>query len=409
MVAQCGSEGPAAYLQFTMDGLERTTSQRGADTWTYDWPNGYRIGPWDTADDVSVREFTVRLFDKNPEFHGTNMDKEFDINCAGNPIAYEEAGAEPAKFTCNTNEATVKFRVVQEYSLPWARQQALAEKFSPILYYHPDDPYVVMPVEATLEHSDLMKKTTCPGGHGPKWCKKLVDSTPTAQEIAGFGGDHFLKRQVPNTCSGVLCTVGQRYAAYYQDQIRHDATNPPTVYARVVSDATATGDARIVVQYWFHLWFNDWNNKHENDWEGIMVIVRPDETVDRVMYWQHYGGDTRNPTTEDVRWEKHVHPDGTHSHLVTYVAKDSHASYFTTSLGETLPDVTRGDGTRLGLGEYALPIIDGTEPWLQFNGRWGARPCAAVLCNWGGHGPSEKGDKWNAPVRYAEREPGPTG
>jgi hypothetical protein len=27
-----------------------------------------------------------------------------------------------------------------------------------------------------------------------------------------------------------------------------------------------------VVQYWFFWYFNDWNDKHEGDWEGVQVL-----------------------------------------------------------------------------------------------------------------------------------------
>jgi hypothetical protein len=52
------------------------------------------------------------------------------------------------------------------------------------------------------------------------------------------------------------------------------------------------------VQYWFYWYFNDWNNKHESDWEGHHAPV-PAASVEEALagqpiavgYSQHEGGE----------------------------------------------------------------------------------------------------------------------
>ena len=105
------------------------------------------------------------------------------------------------------------------------------------------------------------------------------------------------------------------------------ATGAPTTYARVVSE-----DGRTALEYWFFYIFNDFNNKHEGDWEMIQLDF-PAATRRRrwrvapsaVGYSQHDGA-------ERAAWDaaKLEKVDGTHP--VVYPAEGSHANYYEPAL-----------------------------------------------------------------------------
>jgi hypothetical protein len=44
---------------------------------------------------------------------------------------------------------------------------------------------------------------------------------------------------------------------------------PPVTYARIVRQP---GRAGLVLQYWFFYWFNQFNDLHEADWEGMQIV-----------------------------------------------------------------------------------------------------------------------------------------
>ena len=54
---------------------------------------------------------------------------------------------------------------------------------------------------------------------------------------------------------------------------------------------------RLALQYWFYYPFNDWNNKHETDWEFVQVVFGADasDALDAgpvaVGYSQHEGAE----------------------------------------------------------------------------------------------------------------------
>ena len=43
---------------------------------------------------------------------------------------------------------------------------------------------------------------------------------------------------------------------------------PPITYAHI---ATQKGHSGFVVQYWFFYYFNQFNDLHEGDWEGMQI------------------------------------------------------------------------------------------------------------------------------------------
>ena len=95
---------------------------------------------------------------------------------------------------------------------------------------------------------------------------------------------------------------------------------------------TEEGREGLAVQYWLYYPFNDFNNKHESDWEMIQVEFAASDAATaltqdptRVGYSQHEGVEIAD--WGDVKLEV---VDGTHP--VVHPAAGSHANYYDAAL-----------------------------------------------------------------------------
>lgn len=191
---------------------------------------------------------------------------------------------------------------------------------------------------------------------------------------------------------------------------------PRTVYGRVRRDGGLK-----VLQYWLFYYYNDWWNQHEADWEVVMVFLDEADRPVTVACSSHLAGSWRSwAATEPVGGEK--------QHPRVYVARGSHALYFSAAEGVhdavlhqpwAIFDVqgrltVRGQKDSVGrpvLGDesYELRVIpEGADAvatddpgwndwwWLQFEGRWGAKD--------GVRSPAvqEGGLRWNHPTIWAK-------
>ena len=199
---------------------------------------------------------------------------------------------------------------------------------------------------------------------------------------------------------------------YDRDGKRFARGKPSIAYAHIVAQPAdpnaASDDGRLSLQYWFFYYFNDFNDKHEADWENIKLFF-PVGTVEAALqtspesagYAQHEGG-------EYADWDSDkVEKVGTHP--VVYSAVGSHASYYSSSLWLGLSstegfgcDDTRGPGHEVRLGAVLLPARaeSRTSPfaWVNYEGRWGQKLPGA---NNGPTGPNMK-PSWSAPFEWQE-------
>jgi hypothetical protein len=139
----------------------------------------------------------------------------------------------------------------------------------------------------------------------------------------------------------------------------------------------------MMVQYWFFWYYNDWNNIHEADWEGIVLFWDEISDVakaiatppDRVGYAQHGGGELADWGDDKLTLENGTHP-------VTFAAAGAHASFYTSNTylgwGENGTgfgcDITDAPNQRVEVKAVLIPYeIDpnGEFAWLLYGGRWG--------------------------------------
>ena len=195
-------------------------------------------------------------------------------------------------------------------------EQQLAEKYAPVVGLKQHEP--------CAEH-----RRALPAGAGR-------DGARAAGRRAARAGRHGREdaRRLPPTCTGRATGTGSTSRAdpldagcsYEQWFNRIAAGKPTTAYAHIVAE-----QGKLALQYWFYYPFNDWNNKHESDWEMIQLVFDAataeqalGQTPALVGYSQHEGAESA--TWDDEKLEKR---DG---HPVVYPGAGSHANQFVQSL-----------------------------------------------------------------------------
>jgi hypothetical protein len=265
----------------------------------------------------------------------------------------------------------------------------LAQKYSPVIVVRDQatpcgdgEPYVPTAVETVLGNSDV----TLVGPEGQSF------AAPTAADLAGKTDGWYL--DLP----GNPLSPGCDYETWFRTAA---AGKPSTVYARVTTDP-AHAD-KLVLQYWLFWVFNDWNDKHEGDWEMIQLdfpATTPEQALtvapESTAFAQHEGSEVALWTADKV------HKDG--DHVAVYPGQGSHAAYYTQAqwFGKSAAagfgcDNTTAMGREVRPGVVMMPATPrGEFGWLSFTGRWGQE---APSFNNGPTGPNTK-TQWAEPVQW---------
>ena len=218
---------------------------------------------------------------------------------------------------------------------------------------------------------------------------------PGADDLADLGGGFYLDFPGDALTPGCL---------YEQDHDRFNAGHPSVVYAHIVHDDEHPDV--LALQYWLYWYYNDWNNKHESDWEFVQLLFPAGSVTEAlatepmsVGYAQHEGGEWADWDDAELQRE------GTHP--VVYSSQRSHASYFAPAvyIGRSASegfgcDHTESPSTRIEPDVVVLPdhVDDPGDPlaWIGFEGRWGERHGGP---NNGPTGPNTK-PQWSDPVGW---------
>jgi hypothetical protein len=227
---------------------------------------------------------------------------------------------------------------------------------------------------------------------------KTVKPAPSAGDITGLDDTNYLN--LPGDPLNAGCTYAKDF-----DALRRAGKAPPISYAHI---ARETGHRGLVVQYWFFWYFNQFNDLHEGDWEGMQIAFDADTAAEalkqgpsRIAVFQHGGG-------EAVDWDDgEVEKEGTHP--VVYPAAGSHATFF-----ESAIFVENGQGgAGLGCDNTSDPVrrlvprpvriptyaaVDTPAQWLTYDGHWGQREKGY---NTGPTGPNTK-TQWTEPFTWMD-------
>jgi hypothetical protein len=256
-------------------------------------------------------------------------------------------------------------------------QQELVSAYAPIVMLRAqEDPpcdtaeeqYEPTTVNAVLGNPRV--NLTRPAGEGEP---AITRPAPTAADIAGLGGRWHL--DLPGNPLSPGCTYAKDFAA-----LKAAGEAPPITYAHI---ARERGHSGLAVQYWFFYYFNQFNDIHEGDWEGMQIAFDADTPREalatgpsEIALFQHGGGE--KGAWDDDKVEK----EGTHP--VVYPAAGSHATFYDSAIY-----VENGQGGS-GLGcdntteplrrVEPRPVLVPTDPapgsrfeWLTFKGHWGEK------------------------------------
>jgi hypothetical protein len=252
------------------------------------------------------------------------------------------------------------------------------------------EPYGPTTVDIVLDNPEIVLRQLGPGD-------PVIKNGPTASDLFGLGRGFFV--DFPGSALQPECL-------YEADFDKYSRGLPAVVYAHVVQQDDHPD--QVALQYWFYWYYNDWNNKHESDWEGIQLIfdaATAAEALERepvsIGYAQHEGG-------ESADWDaSKLERDGLRPFV--YSSAGSHASYFGSahylgrSGGEGFGcDITEGPSERVDPEVVLLPDSvddpDDALAWLAFDGRWGERQNGPFN---GPTGPAAKG-RWLEPIDWHE-------
>jgi hypothetical protein len=277
-------------------------------------------------------------------------------------------------------------------------EEDLAARYAPVVRLveqaeecGPGEPYEPSDIDAFLDEETVSLR-------GPWRSNDLVTIAPTAGDLGA--GLYEYNLDFP----GDALNPGCSYELWAR---RVTADTEPTVYAHVAQEAGRPD--RLALQYWFYYPFNDWNNRHEGDWEMIQLVFAAgsaEEALEapplEVGYSQHEGG-------ERAEWgdEKLQLVDGTHP--VVYPAAGSHANFYSDGLflGRSAEqgvgcDDTTGPSDELRPEARSIPsdpaAASAAFPWIAFEGRWGERQQAFYN---GPTGPNLKA-QWTEPITWAD-------
>jgi hypothetical protein len=276
--------------------------------------------------------------------------------------------------------------------------QQLADRFAPIFMLKQQsgdcdldgEPFHPGRVDIVLDNPEVALRQV--GNDDP-----IVKWAPSASDLFGLNQGFYV--DFPGGVFSPGCT-------YERDFRKYTAGQPAAVYAHIVQDPHRQD--RLYLQYWLYWYYNDWNNKHESDWEGITLQFQAtsieaalSSAPIAVAYSQHEGGERAD--WDDTKLTR----EG--DHPVVYSSAGSHASYFGSAvyLGRGASegfgcDTTTGPSDRVVPEVVVLPdsVDDPNDPlaWLGFNGRWGERQNGPFN---GPTGPAAKA-RWLDPAPWFE-------
>ncbi len=200
-----------------------------------------------------------------------------------------------------------------------------------------------------------------------------VRKGPTAADVAGLPDGYYL--DLEGEALGETCVYARGF-----EKLVEEGRAPAVVYAHIAREPNHSG---FVLQYWFFWYFNQFNDLHEGDWEGMQLSFEAETTTaalgeepSEIILFQHAGG-------ERASWsDSKVQKDGTHP--IVYPAAGSHATFYDSAV--YIQNGQRGSG--VGCDNTSEPLRElrprpvllpetaseqGPFEWLSYDGRWGER------------------------------------
>jgi hypothetical protein len=227
-----------------------------------------------------------------------------------------------------------------------------------------------------------------------------VKKGPTSADVAGLPDGYYLN--LNGEALGETCIYSKDFK-----KLVEEGKAPVVTYAHLAREPNHDGFA---LQYWFFWYFNQFNDLHEGDWEGMQLTFASNtasaalaEEPSEIIVFQHAGG-------ERAGWkDPKVQKEGTHP--VVYPAAGSHATFYDSAVY-----VQNGqNGSGVGCDNTTEPLRElrprpillpetappsGRFEWLTYDGRWGEREAGF---NNGPTGPQTK-TVWREPFGWMAKQ-----
>jgi hypothetical protein len=282
---------------------------------------------------LDTRRFTLRSapgvnqtrFELDP---GTHQLREFphrfwpvsEIDCS-DPDNGSQLDVEQGSATVDVDageQFTCTFTSLPSIAAPHREDLVLARRYAPVLKLagktalsRRGEEFEPIAISQYLSVSVLRRGPPAVGSFNP-----IVDGEPafftlpeeTTSACASRTCDYLLDVVCPDGCEpaqrGPYVNVQRQLTLFYGFR--------PTVYWSLTRGSRDSA----AIQYWFLYLYNDWANRHEADWEHIVLLFK-EGVVQYALYAKHNG-------VKDYCWSR---VERVQTHPVVYVARGSHASY----------------------------------------------------------------------------------
>lgn len=343
------------------------------------------------TDGTGLRRLTSGAGDRNPDWSSDGSkivferdnDGIYEINPDGTGL--QEIINDPSARDPSYRQP----RTVVDYS-------ALLQEYAPQLRYDSQENYYA---DSAAEITDNPGNYLRDGASVPI----AASSDPAYPQLSlSFLGSPTYLNGTPSHDTDFLDEVNDTYTADAQ-RMHSDAFYADRIYGQV-----AFSDGKYWLQYWLFYYYNDFDiagfGVHEGDWEMVQIGLDSNGAPDVAAYSQHNDGERCDWDQVEKRWLSTA--TGGRYGPVVYVARASHASYFTSGQHDRpfpLPsDYAGGDGAA---AEPGLVGINSTSPsWVAWPGRWGASTTGEFQSP---VGPlyNDGGAKWSSPTGWANGLP----
>ncbi len=169
---------------------------------------------------------------------------------------------------------------------------------------------------------------------------------------------------------GASDTIGETT----RDYRRHaaDAHANARYRNRVHARAKRDDQGRLWLQYWCFYYYNDFQlagplisaGNHEGDWEMIQIRLDANEAPAQAVFAQH-------SSAESKPWSAVRKVAGSAARPLVYVARGSHAAYFTPGSHWTGTWFDNADGKGPQIDPAIVVLGDNDPGWAVWPGRWG--------------------------------------
>lgn len=308
---------------------------------------------------------------------------------------YNTVLSDPARIDGSSDFLIDNVRLEQILPEPEPLSDLLLQ-YEPVLYFHPDEDYFPMNVEAFVEgsglwDSTLIDKNLVPRGDGNILSLDyLATTTDTTNWYLAYSNDE-------------AGTIDLAEAKRRYDEATSTDTAVPTYYAYEMDDEYEDEFGVVhrfkVLQYWYFYAMNNWSehqdlgNSHEGDWESVFVFLDADteEPMHVAFSAHHNDGDPSNPLQyASVRrgWdaENILFDNG---QVISFVSAGSHANYPTNGsdgIHTVTPlitdDLTSTLGNKFREENWLkrIPVSTLAPDWfVDYVGRWGANKLNDLL------------------------------